>query len=89
MREYFDDSVGYPVDFKLVPCGGIYAQDEFSAGGFWAEINRDDLIDKMRWVYANQDKVAAIDSRFERAMKYSWTAAHRRLETVLKTAHFF
>lgn len=90
MREYFDDSVGYPVDFKLVPCGGIYAQDDFSAGGYWAEINRDDLIDKMRWVYNNQDKVAEMGKiASARAMKYSWTAAHRRLEKVLKDAHFF
>lgn len=89
MREYFDDSVGYPVDFKLVPCGGIYAQDEFSAGGFWAQIDRDDLIDKMRWVYNNQDKVAQMGKiASERAMKYSWTAAHRRLEKVLKDAQF-
>lgn len=90
MREYFDDSVGYPVGFKLVPCGGIYAQDEFSAGGYWAEIDRDALIDQMRWVYQHQEEAAALGKvASERAMKYSWTAAHRRLETVLTNAHFF
>lgn len=90
MREYFDESVGYPVDFRLIPCGGIYAQDEFSAGGFWAEINRDDLIDRMRWVYNNQDKVAELGKiASERAMKFSWLAAHRRLEQILKDTHFF
>lgn len=90
MREYFDDSVGYPIDFKLVPCGGIYAQDEFSAGGYWAEVNRDDLIDRMRWVYQNPGKVAALGTvASSRAMKYSWTAANRRLETVLTQINFF
>jgi len=90
MREYFDDSVGYPVDFKLVPCHGIYAQDDFSAGGYWAEIDRDSLIDQMRWAYNHPDKVAALGkAASERAMKYSWTAAHRRLEKVLTQIHFF
>lgn len=89
MREYFDASVGYPVDFRLVSCGGIYAQDEFSAGGYWAEIDRSDLIECMRWTYQNPKKVEAMGkAASNRAMKYSWTAAHCKLERVLTRINF-
>jgi glycosyltransferase involved in cell wall biosynthesis len=89
MREYFDDSVGYPLNFTLASCAGFYTQDEFSSGGHWAKLDRDDLIDKMRWIYHNQEKVVemgVLASR--RAVKYSWEAAHKKLEKTLKTVGF-
>ena len=90
MREYFDEGVGYPVDYRLVPCGGIYAQDTFSAGGYWAKVDEDALIEQMRWVYANRGHAHELGkTASERALRYSWQAAHRRLEKVLLDIHYF
>lgn len=47
LTAFFDDSVGWPVDFELKPAGGYY-----EGKGIWAEVNVNDLAEKM--IYAKE-----------------------------------
>lgn len=53
VKEFFDDSVGYCVDYEEVLADGPYE----NSGGFWANFNEDDMIEKMRWCYNNREDV--------------------------------
>ncbi len=84
MREYFDASVGFPLDFRLVPCRGYYAKDEFTVGGHWAEVDDEELVSNLRWIYQNVDKAKAMGKvAAKRAAEYSWSNSHQKLRSTL------
>lgn len=53
VKDFFDKDCGYCVDYREILASGPY---EYS-GGFWADFNEDDMIDKMRWCYNNRSEV--------------------------------
>lgn len=59
-EEFMDESVSYPLDYKLVPVpngtAGGYPVDLQAEGQEWAEPDLDQLIELMRYVYENRDK---------------------------------
>lgn len=85
LREYFDSSVGMTVDYSLTRCDpGPYVVDPFTAHGVWCDINEEDLISKLRLAYTNRDELTQyIQPGIERAKKYTWEAANRKLESLL------
>jgi glycosyltransferase involved in cell wall biosynthesis len=53
VADFFADGGGYAVNYKEVLADGPYQ----GTGGFWADFDADDLIDKMRWCYSNRADV--------------------------------
>lgn len=53
VKEFFDEKVGYSLDYTEAIAVGPYQ----GTGGFWADFHPDDLIEKMRWCYNNRDNV--------------------------------
>jgi glycosyltransferase involved in cell wall biosynthesis len=79
--EFFNERIGYPLNFQLAP-----AEDLYTACGLWAEPDERHLIYLLRQVYSNRKdaqkrgKIAA-----GVAAKYSWSESSRKLHAVLKT----
>lgn len=79
ITEFFSESVGYPVAFKLGPAQGIY-----EGLGLWAEPNKKDLIKQMRRVYS--DRLEARRKGLfgkQTARKFSWENTSTKLAGVL------
>lgn len=83
LMDYFSDSVGYSIDFKLEP-----ADDGFYAGvGLWADPSVASLVERMRQVYEDQAEARSKGAAArERAERFTWDAANERLEDILATA---
>lgn len=83
LMDYFSDSVGYPIDFKLEP-----ADDGFYAGvGLWADPSVASLVERMRQVYEDQAEARSKGAAaLERAERFTWDAANERLEDILSGA---
>jgi glycosyltransferase involved in cell wall biosynthesis len=77
--EYFDDSVGYPLRFDYRPATGIY-----EGFGHWGVPDRDDLVDRLREVYRDRGRAAALgEAAARRAVAFSWERTGRALGRVL------
>lgn len=83
ITEFFDDSVGYPVDFTLEPAGEHYRN-----GGLWAKPKLDSLVDCMRYVYDTRRNAKELAAS-ERAMNLSWGHSNKILDQTLVKAGFY
>jgi glycosyltransferase involved in cell wall biosynthesis len=77
--EYFDESVGYPVPYDVVPATG------YEYTGNWAAPREDDMIVQMRRVFHDLEEARRLGRRAAaRARRFTWKAATHRLVTVLE-----
>lgn len=83
IAEFFDESVGYPVDFDLKP-----AENHYQNGGLWAVPKPDSLVDRMREVYGNRGLEKALRAS-ERGMKLNWDNSNKALDQVLRKIGFY
>jgi glycosyltransferase involved in cell wall biosynthesis len=83
ITEYYDESVGYPVDFDLRP-----AENHYQNGGLWAVPKPDSLVDRMREVYGNRGLEKALRAS-ERGMKLNWDNSNKALDQVLRKIGFY
>jgi glycosyltransferase involved in cell wall biosynthesis len=83
LTAYFDGSVGYPVDYKLVPVRNeIY-------NGHWAEPDADSMIAQMRRVYVDRTEAARLGAASAaRAKNFTWKAAGQALAAALREHGF-
>lgn len=83
ITEFFDESVGYPIDFSLGK-----AEAHYENGGLWALPKKDSIVDRMREVYNNRrsDKVL---KAAERGMRLDWDNSNKILESILVKAGFY
>lgn len=67
VTEYFDETVGWKTDHKIVEAkGGFYS-------GNWGQPIDESFIDKMRYVYHNREELKAKgENAFFRARNYTW-----------------
>lgn len=83
LTAFFDESVGYPVDYKLVPVKNeIYT-------GRWAEPSAESMVAQMRRVYADRAEAARLGSASAaRAKNFTWKAAGQALAAALREHGF-
>jgi glycosyltransferase involved in cell wall biosynthesis len=83
LTAYFDESVGYPVDYKLVPVHNeIYH-------GHWAEPDADSMAAQMRRIYADRAGAARLGAASAaRAKNFTWKAAGQALAAALREHGF-
>ena len=77
ITEFYDESVGYPVDFTLEP-----SRDHYDNGGLWAKPKTDSLVDRMREVYDRRRSDKELKAS-ERGMKLNWDHSNEILEKTL------
>lgn len=78
--EFFDEYVGYPLDFKLVP-----AEDLYTGCGLWADPDEKHLIQLMHRVYRDREEAGKLGLNATNATsKYSWLESNRKLRDVLQ-----
>ncbi|MGO9921144.1 MAG: glycosyltransferase family 4 protein [Isosphaeraceae bacterium] len=66
--EYFDETVGYPLQFRYRPADGMYV-----GLGHWGVPEPDSLVARMRQVYRNRDEAARLgDAAARRARQFTW-----------------
>lgn len=83
LAEFFDEKVGFPVKYEEVPSKWSWGY----SNGFWSEFNEDDMIDIMRLVYNNPDKVELFGKlSAKRSAKFTVNAF---VNTLIKTLQFF
>ena len=83
IAEFYDESVGYPVEYKLEP-----SKDHYDNGGLWAKPNMSSLVERMREVYNNRRSEKHIKAS-ERGMKLDWDNSNAKLEKELTRAGFY
>ncbi|HVK18403.1 MAG TPA: glycosyltransferase [Fimbriiglobus sp.] len=83
LTAFFDGSVGYPVDYRLVPVRNeIY-------NGHWAEPDAESMVAQMRRVYANRAEAARLGAvSAARAKNFTWKAAGQSLAAALREHGF-
>lgn len=85
VQDYFSEAIGYPVSFTLGRPQGCY--DEL---GLWAEPALESLVAQMRAVYENRREARRRGKEAaNRARAFTWTAANRVLEKVLRDSGFW
>jgi glycosyltransferase involved in cell wall biosynthesis len=83
LTAFFDPSVGYAVDFKLVP-----ARNEIYRGT-WAEPDEESMIERMRQVYADRNEAMRLGAASAaRAKNFTWKAAGQQLVKALREHGF-
>ena len=83
ITEFFDEAVGYPIDFTLAP-----SEHHYSNGGLWAMPQMDSLVDRMKEVYNVRRSDKELKAS-ERGMKLDWDNSNRLLEKQLIYAGFY
>ncbi|MDB4665517.1 glycosyltransferase [Verrucomicrobia bacterium] len=83
ISEWFDENIGHPVDYDLVP-----ASDHYGNGGLWAKPRQASLIDRMREVYGSRRCEKALRAS-DRATRLSWDNSNRMLDKALSDAGFY
>lgn len=83
ITEFFDEGVGYPVDFTLAP-----SENHYNNGGLWAVPVKDSLVDRMREVYNVRRSDKELKAS-ERGMSLSWDNSNRLLEKQLINVGFY
>lgn len=82
LAEFVGDHNSYPVKFTHKPGNNYY-----SGCGTMPEIEEDDVIEKMRFVYKNRDHAFLTGIQAHRtAIQFNWARTCRELETVLVRA---
>ena len=77
---FFNDRVGYPIEFKLECSKNLY-----EGCGLWAVPNEDSLIDRMRYVYEHRAEAEEKGVMASQAVAHlSWENSNRMLCGVLK-----
>jgi GT2 family glycosyltransferase len=72
-REYFDETVGYPLRIRgLVPARAL---NPYYSGARWAEPDREHLCERLRHVYEHREEAAGRGCAAARAMRQRWTWA--------------
>jgi len=78
--EFFDEQMGYPLDFKLIP-----AEDLYIGCGLWADPDEKHLIHLMRRVYSDREEAGKLGLKATIATsKYSWSESSQKLRKVLQ-----
>ena len=84
MAEFFDEAVGFPVKFRLVPSQGLYENL-----GYWAEPDEGHFIDTLRYAYEHPNEVVEKGRKaVERAKAFSIEASAKKVIEVLRR-HFY
>lgn len=83
ITEFYDESVGFPVEFKLEP-----SDNHYKNGGLWANPVKDSLVSRMREVYERRRSDKELKAS-ERGMKLSWDHSNEILEKTLVKAGFY
>jgi glycosyltransferase involved in cell wall biosynthesis len=83
ITEFFDEGVGYPVDYDLQESDGHYDNR-----GLWAIARQASLVDRMREVYSNRRSDRELKAS-ERGMKLNWDHSNQILDKVLQKAGFY
>ena len=84
LGEFFNESIGYAVDYRLVPAGGTYANC-----GLWADPDIGVLSERMREVKTQFGLAQEKGLRGSRiAAKYSWEHSNKLLSDTLKDVGF-
>jgi glycosyltransferase involved in cell wall biosynthesis len=83
LTAFFDETIGYPVDYQLVPVdNAIYS-------GQWAEPSETSLIEQLRRIYRDPTHAARLgELAAARATNFTWKAAGRALVSALKKHGF-
>jgi glycosyltransferase involved in cell wall biosynthesis len=83
LTAFFDESVGYPVEYKLVPVRNeIY-------NGHWAEPDAESMVAQIRRVYADRAEAARLGAASAaRAKNFTWKAAGQALAQALREHGF-
>jgi glycosyltransferase involved in cell wall biosynthesis len=77
---FFTPQMGYPIEFRLVPSQGVYANC-----GFWAEPDQDHMVELMREVYFNREKAQQLGETGARAVsRFSRVAFAQSLVRVMQ-----
>lgn len=80
VAEFFDERCGVVLPHRLEPAKMAYAGQ-----GHWAEVDQDDVISALRWVYANRGAMAELGAEAAaRAKRFTWEASNQRLVQVLQ-----
>lgn len=78
--EFFDSSVGYPMEFLIGPCDGFYKDK-----GLWAIPKEESIIEIMRRIRDKPSETRRLgQAAAKRAQGFSWKHATDKLEDVLK-----
>ena len=83
ISEWFNDEIGYPVDYVMTPAG-----DHYDNGGLWAKPKQESLVDRMREVFQTRRCEKALRAS-ERAMSFSWDNSNKMLNQALVNAGIF
>ena len=83
ITEFYDESVGYPIDYILEP-----AKEHYKNGGLWAKPKTDSLVDRMKEVYNNRSSHKTLQAS-ERGMKFSWDHSNKLLDQLLTNIGFY
>jgi glycosyltransferase involved in cell wall biosynthesis len=79
VTEFFDSSVGYPLDYELKECDGFY-----DGKGLWGVPKKESIIETMQHIRKNKVEASHVGVRAaERAKLFTWEAAAKKLEAVL------
>ncbi len=77
--EYFDEGVGYPVGYDLVPASG------YEYRGFWSAPREEEMVSQMRRVFHEPEEVRALGRRAaSRARRLTWKATAHALARALE-----
>lgn len=83
INEFFDESVGYPVDYDLTE-----SDSHYNNGGLWATPRQASLVDRMREVYSKRRSEKEFKAS-ERGMRLNWDHSNKILDNVLQKAGFY
>jgi glycosyltransferase involved in cell wall biosynthesis len=79
VTEFFDDSVGYPVAYRVVQSSGAVYQ------GRWAEPDLKSLQERLRQVYGDRSEARRLGhAAAVRARRFTWEAMTGRLTGLLR-----
>jgi len=73
LMEYYDPKANLLLDYKMVPATDFTTKVYKEDCGQWSEPNEEDLIEKMRWCYNNQDEVKKMGKYAAEYVKENWT----------------
>jgi len=81
VSEFFNDSVGFPVKYNIVPATGMWGGEN----GMWSKYEEGDMIDKLRWCYNNPSDVYKIGIASNKlASSFTETLFFDNLMSILK-----
>jgi len=80
VAEFFNEEMGYPVGFRLVPAQGFY-----EGFGFWAEPDQCEIVDQMRRVFKDREKAKQKGLKASQCVSgLTWANSNARLLKIMK-----